>query len=150
VLSLAFSNFEQASQKQKKSNLEKLFSMLSRSFEIQAKNSVRETTLQKSQKELLEALQKSLQTDLSTHFAEGFDKATEIGNRAVLRALTWGKKVNAIQNTMVKRFLQQGEKMIKENEHIQVCQACGFIMVKDSPPDICPVCKAPAKRFVTF
>ena len=150
VLGLVFSNFQQASQKQKKPNLEKLFSLLCASFEIQAKNREKDSILQKDQKELLEAFQKSMQADLERHFSEGFDKATVLGNRAVLRALTWGKKVNAIQNTLIKRFLQLGDKLIKENERIQVCQACGFIMVKDSPPDICPVCKAPAKRFVTF
>jgi rubrerythrin len=150
VLSLCFSNFEQASQKQKKPNLQKLFTVLSASFEIQAKNRAKDAILQKDQTKLLEAFQKSLQADLDTNVAEGFDKATELGNRAVLRALTWGKKVHAIQNTLIKRYLQVGEEMIKENERVQVCQACGFIMVKGSPPDICPVCKAPAKRFVTF
>lgn len=149
VLSLVFSNFEQASQKQKKPNLEKLFSFLSASFEIQAKKGEKDMTLQEDRKELLEAFQKSLQTELDTYYAEGFDKATEVGNRAVLRALTWGKKVHAIHNTLIKRFLQLGEEMIEANDRIQVCQACGFIMVKDSPPPVCPVCKAPARRFVT-
>lgn len=150
VLGLVFSNFQQASQKQKMPNLEKLFVLLSASFEIQAKNREKDSILQKDQKELLEGFQKSMQADLDRHFTEGFAKATVLGNRAVLRALTWGKKVNAIQNTLIKRFLQLGDELIKENERIQVCQACGFIMVKDSPPGVCPVCKAPAKRFVTF
>jgi rubrerythrin len=150
VLSLVFSNFEQASQKQKKPNLEKLFSLLSASFEIQAKNGQKQSILGEEPKRTLEALQKSLEMELSTYYPEGFEKATALGNRAVLRALTWGKKVSSIQNTLIKRFAQLGEQMIKENERIQVCQACGFIMVKDSPPEICPVCKAPAKRFVTL
>lgn len=150
VLSLVFSNFEQASQKQKKPNLERLFSLLSASFEIQAKNREKDAIGKMGRKKLLESLQKSLQEDLGTRYGRGFDRATELGNRAVLRALTWGKKVSAIQNALIKRFLQLGEEMIKEGEGIQVCQACGFVMVKDSPPDICPVCKAPAKRFVTI
>jgi len=150
VMSLSFSNFEQTSQRQKKPNLEKFFALLSESFEIQAMNREKSTVLHKDQRELLETFQKSLQEDLDIYFAEGFNRATELGNRAVLRALTWGKKVSAIQKMLIKRFLQSGDEMIKENERIQVCQACGFIAVKDSPPDICPVCKAPAKRFVTF
>jgi rubrerythrin len=121
---------------------------LSASFEIQAKNSLKDDTLMEDQKDLLESFRKSMQTELETHYAEGFDTATALGNRAVLRALTWGKKVHAIQNALIKRFAQLGEEMIKENEGVHVCQACGFIIVKESPPEICPVCKAPAKRFV--
>ena len=150
VLSLAFSNFAQASQKQKQPTLHKLFSLLSASFEIQGRNRIQASIGQSEEKELLEGFQKSLQADLDTHLAAGFDRAAELGNRAVLRALTWAKKVQAIQGNLIKRRLQLGDGMVKENERIQVCQACGFIMVKDSPPDICPVCKAPAKRFVTF
>jgi rubrerythrin len=150
VLSLVFSNFEQASRKQKKPNLERLFSLLSASFEVQAKNAQKDSILKMESGTLLQTLQQSLQEDLAKQYPAGSAKATELGNRAVLRALTWGKKVSAIQNTLIKRFAQQGEQMFKENERIQVCQACGFIMVKDNPPDICPVCKAPAKRFVTI
>jgi hypothetical protein len=51
VLGLVFSNIQQASQKQKKPNLEKLFSLLSASFEIQAKNREKDSILQKDQRE---------------------------------------------------------------------------------------------------
>jgi len=50
VLGLVFSNFQQASQKQKMPNLEKLFFLLSASFEIQAKNREKDSILQKDQK----------------------------------------------------------------------------------------------------
>jgi rubrerythrin len=150
VLTLVFSNFEQASQKLKRPKLQKIFSLLSASFEIQAKNAGRDAILKGERKGMLEAFQKSLRAELDATYAEGLDRAQELNNRAVLRALTWGKKVSAIQNTLIKRFVQLGEQMIKENERIQVCQACGFIMVKDSPPEICPVCKAPAKRFLSL
>lgn len=28
------------------------------------------------------------------------------------------------------------------------CTVCGYICQGDNPPDICPVCKAPASKFV--
>ena len=29
-----------------------------------------------------------------------------------------------------------------------VCSVCGYVHVGDSPPDACPICKAPASKFV--
>ena len=30
-----------------------------------------------------------------------------------------------------------------------VCSVCGYVHEGDAPPDICPICKAPASKFVT-
>jgi len=75
-----------------------------------------------------------------------FAAAREHEDRGVLRALTWGEKVTKIQKSLLARYQSQGEALL-EGKHLYVCQACGFIAVADSIPEICPVCKAPASRF---
>jgi len=34
-----------------------------------------------------------------------------------------------------------------DDSSLFVCEACGFIFLGKAAPEICPVCKAPAKRF---
>jgi rubrerythrin len=150
VMSMIFSNFAQVSEKQKKPNMERLFSLLAESCRIQAKKTIQEGKEPADTRARLEKMQRLLQDELGGSYGAGLETAGKIGDRGVLRALTWGKKVNAIEAAVLKRFQKAGKEILKENEHFQVCQACGFIMTKDSPPDICPVCKAPASRFETI
>ncbi len=150
VMSMIFSNFAQVSEKQKKPNMERLFSLLSESCRIQAKKTIQEGKEPADTQARLEKMQRLLQDELGGSYGGGLEAAGKIGDRGVLRAFTWGKKVNAIETAVLKRFRKAGEEILKENEHFQVCRACGFIMTKDSPPDICPVCKAPAGRFETI
>lgn len=150
VLSLIFSNFATVSQKQQRPNLEKIFSVLSLSCEIQAKSIEKKATLKNEKKDVSQVFQDYVKEDLELHYPECFKKAEESENRGALRALTWGKKVTSIQDSIVKRFMKQGENLIKENEKIHVCEACGFVIIKDNTPEICPVCKAPRSRFVSF
>ena len=150
VLSLIFSNFKTAAQKMQKPHLESLFSILSLSCEIQAKNQLREDILNAEQMDILESYQDEMKEELQKNYPEGFKISESFKQRGALRALIWGQKVTSIQNSLIKRFIKQGESIIKENEKIHVCEACGFVIVKDNAPDICPVCKAPSSRFITF
>lgn len=68
-------------------------------------------------------------------------------DRAVLRVDTWGKKVAAIQKSLLQRYIQKGDDVVRGKD-IFVCEACGFIFLGDAAPAICPICKAPASRFV--
>ncbi len=150
VLSLIFSNFTTVSRKQQRPHLESLFSILSLSFEIQAKNQLRENILNVEQKNILGVFQDKIKEDLQENYPEGFKISEVLKQRGALRALTWGQKVTSIQNFLIKRFIKSGESIIKENEKIHVCEACGFVIIKNNTPDICPVCKAPSSRFVSF
>lgn len=68
VLGLIFSNFETDAQKQQKPHLENLFSILSLSFEIQAKNQLRKNILNEEQNNILESLRLNRDADKITMF----------------------------------------------------------------------------------
>lgn len=150
AMSCIFSNFAQIAEKQKKMNMQELFTLLAESFKIQAQKKAEEQLSGKQPEEAAESMLKILQDKTKKQYAEALEKAETLGDRGVLRALTWGKKVNTIQNYITQRFVKDKEEMLEPEDHFQVCQACGFLMTKDSPPDRCPVCKAPGTRFETF
>ena len=150
VVSLIFSNYEQSSEKLKRPHLTKLFNLLSRSFEIQARNQHSQGGKQKPVDQLLGGFQDLLQEDLKTNYSSEEKSAEEAKNRGVLRNVTWGRKVTTIQSSLIKRFLKSEGTIVKENQKIFLCEACGFIGVGDSPPDVCPICKAPSMRFVSL
>lgn len=119
VLGLIFSNFKTVAQKQQKPHLENLFSILSLSFEIQAKNQLRENILNEEQNNILEVFQNEIKKDLQENYPEGFKVSELLKQRGALRALTWGQKVTSIQNSLIKRFIKHGESIIKENEKLK-------------------------------
>jgi rubrerythrin len=145
MLSLFLSNYREACEKQRRPQLAKLFALLARSFEIQAKRGMERVDTD----QLLEDFQNSLADDLQKRYPAGESLAEEQGNRGVLRMTTWGKKVTTIQNALIKRFQKSEGVLLKEGQRMYVCAACGFIGVGTEPPAVCPVCKAPASRFIT-
>ena len=147
---LVCSNFEQAAEKQKRENISKLFALLARSFQIQAMGKEKESGKAESDEELMSDLLESIEQDLKQAYVSGQDTVKKAGHRGGLRALTWGSKVSAIQKSVLKRCLKLGDELLKEEQAVQVCQACGFIGIGDAPPRICPVCKAPSSRFVAI
>ncbi len=68
------------------------------------------------------------------------------GDRGALRCVTWGKKVTAIQKSVLSRYEKQGEALLEGN-NLYVCEACGFIAIGGQVPNLCPICKAPTSRF---
>jgi rubrerythrin len=94
----------------------------------------------------LSGLKDAIETDLAERYPAVHSLAEEKRDRGVLRALTWGQKVSSIQRSLVDRFLGKGVAMLA-GKNIFVCEACGFISVGNEAPEICPVCKAPGKRF---
>ncbi len=149
-LALLFSNLSTASQKQKRPGLEKIFSALSRSLDIQGMNKKKDRDLQTEKGKVLQAVLKYLQEDLSVHYEKGMSIVQKTKERNVLRALTWGKKVTSIQNSLIKRYDSKGDSVLRDDQKVYICEACGFIILKENAPDVCPVCKAPSSRFVSF
>ena len=70
----------------------------------------------------------------------------EWAERGALRAATWGQKVTTSQRALIDRYLSKGQELL-DGKKLFVCEACGFIFLGDSPPPICPTCKAPQSRF---
>jgi rubrerythrin len=149
MLSVIFSNYAQACTKIMQPELSTLFTLLHRSLEIQAAADRAQEMEGEKSEQLLEDFQDILQADRS-RYEEGEREALESGDRGALRNFTWGKKVTAIQSALIKRFHKSGGGLLKENERLFVCQACGFVGIGVEAPDSCPVCKAPQSRFASI
>ena len=138
ALSAIFSNMSKASAKQQLPEKADLFKTLSSKYwkpEFEEKTWL--------------AFKDLISNDLGLIYPELQTKAEKIGDRGVLRALSWGKKVTTIQKSLVDRYTAKGEALI-ENNDLYVCEACGFIYLGTKAPDLCPVCKAPKSRFVSI
>ena len=93
----------------------------------------------------VEKLAKELQTDADNYAAV---KATADANadRGAARVCVWGEKVTRMLSSLVNRYLNEGEAMLKDT-NIWVCTTCGFVYIGDTPPQLCPVCKVPDWKF---
>ena len=93
----------------------------------------------------VEKLAKELQTDANNYAAV---RATADANadRGAARVCVWGEKVTRMLSSLVNRYLNEGEAMLKDT-NIWVCTTCGFVYIGDTPPEHCPVCKVPDWKF---
>lgn len=93
----------------------------------------------------VEKLAKELQTDADNYAAV---RATADANAdsGAARVCVWGEKVTRMLSSLVNRYLNEGEAMIKDT-NIWVCTTCGFVYIGDTPPKLCPVCKVPDWKF---
>ena len=93
----------------------------------------------------VEKLAKELQTDANNYAAV---RATADANadRGAARVCVWGEKVTRMLSSLVHRYLNEGEAMLKDTD-IWVCTTCGFVYIGDTPPELCPVCKVPDWKF---
>ena len=93
----------------------------------------------------VEKLAKELQTDADNYAAV---RATADANadRGAARVCVWGEKVTRMLSSLVNRYLNEGEAMIKDT-NIWMCTTCGFVYIGDTPPKLCPVCKVPDWKF---
>ena len=93
----------------------------------------------------VEKLAKELQTDANNYAAV---RATADANadRGAARVCVWGEKVTRMLSSLVNRYLNEGEAMLKDT-NIWVCTICGFVYIGDTPPELCPVCKVPDWKF---
>ena len=93
----------------------------------------------------VEKIAKELQTDADNYAAV---RATADANadRGAARVCVWGEKVTRMLSSLVNRYLNEGEAMLKDT-NIWVCTTCGFVYIGDTPPELCPVCKVPDWKF---
>ena len=134
-LPAVFSNLAKATDKQQNSTEAELFAKLAEHF-----------FLPTTQESSINSLKEQIAGDLADQYPELQGKAELMKDRGVLRALKWGKKVTILQKSLIERYLLKGDNYFAENK-LFVCEACGFIFLGDTAPSICPVCKAPQKRF---
>jgi rubrerythrin len=134
-LSVLFSNLAKAAEKQQKEEERGLFSFLADRFRDgpAAGGSLAD-------------LKEKIAADIPKNYKEINLTAAEKGDRGILRALRWGEKVTTLQKSLIDRFLDKGDALLEGND-LFVCEACGFVFLGSQVPEICPVCKAPSKRF---
>ncbi len=72
--------------------------------------------------------------------------ADAASDRGAARVCVWGEKVTRMLSSLVSRYLDEGEAMLKDT-NIWVCTVCGFVYIGDDAPEQCPVCKVPAYKF---
>lgn len=94
----------------------------------------------------VEKLLQLLDQDISVAFPYGNTVAGEQSDRGALRCQLWAEKVTRMLQSLLVRYEAEGDKML-ENTCVYVCTICGFVFVSDTPPEICPVCKVPARMF---
>lgn len=84
--------------------------------------------------------------DLSDGYPAANAAAHESRDRGALRSLVWSEKVTRMLSSLLSRYEREGEAMLK-NTGVFVCTICGFVFVGDAPPETCPVCKVPGRKF---
>ena len=149
ALSLAFSSLAQSAVRQQRPNMARLLAALAQSFQIQALNAARQDPPAAGQAPALADVQAQIQAQLAG-YAPASEQARAWGERGALRALVWGQKVTMIQNSLLTRLAKQGTAILKDGQSVHVCEACGFVILKEGAPDACPICKAPRERFVSL
>lgn len=96
----------------------------------------------------LGALLALVEQDLSAGIpaASAAANAASPRDRGALRALTWNEKVSRILKSLLLRWEKEGAAMLADTG-VYVCTICGFVMIGDAPPALCPVCKVPGWKF---
>ena len=99
-----------------------------------------------SDNDSIDDIAKMINEDLDGNYPLVSSKASTAGDRGALRICAWGEKVTRMLDSLVQRYLEEGEEMLKDTQ-IWVCTICGFVYVGDQPPALCPVCKVPSWKF---
>ena len=94
----------------------------------------------------VQAILEWINGDLSERYPAASDAASMEPDRGALRALVWSEKVTRLLQSLLARYVTQGDRML-ENTGVFVCTICGFVYIGDTPPELCPVCKVPGWRF---
>lgn len=137
-LSALCTNLSRGCEKQYKTEEAALFSELADYFQASS------DPAQDSGFEYLLAL---VEKDLAEGLPNAAAVASTLKDRGALRALVWNEKVTRILKSLLTRYSKDGDAMLK-NTGVFVCSICGFVFIGDTPPAICPVCKAPDWKFV--
>lgn len=131
------SNLARGCEKQYKEEEAALFTQLASYFSAISPE-VKDATVEKISEELQEDLKAYPSLRATADAAE---------DRGAARVCVWGEKATRMLSSLLNRYQEEGEKMF-ENQEIWVCSICGFVYLGNEPPNICPVCKVPAFKFM--
>lgn len=135
-LAAVCSNLARGCEKQYKSKESELFTKLANYF-TSVTPLVEDATV--------EEVSKFLQSDIE-NYPNVRSVADKNADRGAARICVWGEKVTRMLSSLVNRYLNEGESMLKDT-NIWVCTVCGFVYIGENPPELCPVCKVPSWKF---
>ena len=150
VLSLVFSNLQVACRKSSRPNQARLFEVLARSCTVRAEDRQARDISDEDVDAFLREMLAVLKEQRTGAYEEGRQAAEDAGDRGVLRTMKWGEKVTGIQVALITRLLKKGTDLLGRDDAIHVCTACGFLIVKGQAPEVCPICNAPHRQFISF
>ena len=136
-MSALCSNLARGCEKQYKSEQAAEFTRLAAWFKSRAK---------KDEDASFEKMLAKINDELSRAYPAANAVSEKYADRGALRSLVWGEKVTRILRSLLERYEKEGDKML-EGTGVYVCTICGFVFVGENPPERCPVCKVPAKKF---
>ena len=93
-----------------------------------------------------EQLLDRVNADLEAGYPAANTASRQNGDRGAMRSLTWSEKVTRILKSLLARYAQEGDAMLK-NTGVYVCTICGFVYIGNDLPEVCPVCKVPNRKF---
>jgi len=88
-----------------------------------------------------------IKEDLSTTFSTSNQIASSKKDRGSLRALKWAEQVTKMNNAHLNRYESEGPTIL-EKTNVYVCEICGFVLIADDKPEVCPVCKVPSIKMI--
>lgn len=147
-VALWMDNYAMIASKFQRPRLAKLFDRLSQDLHDGDKKMAATVSVEENQNNNSADLEKLIHDCIDTSYPALKGAAKD--NRGALRAFTWGSKVATILKSIVARLKTQGAGILKEGQAFFVCEGCGFMYIGEGAPEICPVCKAPASRFVRY
>ncbi len=136
-LSIVCSNLAKGCEKQYQSEQAAAFTRLANWLKGQA---------ELVQDAVFSTLLERIEQDLSEGYPAVNAIAAEKQDRGALRSLVWSEKVTRMLASLLTRYKNEGDAML-ENTGVWVCTICGFVYIGDVPPERCPVCKVPNRKF---
>lgn len=137
-MSMLCSNLARGCEKQYRNEEASLFTEIAQYFKAAAPSAG-----EADMKKILELVDRDLNEGLPSAKAAAGEEPQD---RGALRALTWSEKVTRIQKSLLERWQEEGDAMLRDTG-VWVCTICGFIYIGNEPPALCPVCKVPGWKF---
>lgn len=148
TLALWFSNYSSLAGKALRLKLAEEFGKVAVSLETRERKRSGVKAPGTDRADILTAVDSLVKDSIATAYPRVQETAG--ANRGALRAFTWGSKVATILKSAIGRVITKGDAVLGDGQSFFVCDGCGFIFIGSAPPDICPVCKAPASRFAAY
>lgn len=98
----------------------------------------------KTTKENLQGAVEGETYEFTKMYPEFIEEAKKEGNNRAQKSFELANEAEKVHGNMFRKILENIDKV--EDVDFYLCEVCGNI-VENSPPEICSICSAPAKKF---